>query len=818
MTDSFAVHLGGGTYLDASGNVTFGPPTDAQIYTPPAGFRVDLKSAQEAFKGLAELLPANDEALEKWNSWGVPEGMVSFLGNLAGVAGVAATVAGIYAWAIGLALKIVGAMGEQGMSPELGKTLNSIKNQMKGFEQVELAAKMIAMRSEFDGRIDRMRGLLMRILTEKPGEPARAQIFAEMRNVVDELTVPLSNVRDQEWTTTVDSDDYAARAFASPLLVFEHADGTLAPVPLQAPGLTHFDYRLGVPMMLYAAGTFVGLAQVAMPWLRSSGTYAGALRKTADAIDRFVMRMQDECLARTEYTARTVLQQKTWPIFAIPGSGPRPSLDATYAVGAFDLVRYDDAFFGQRLSAQMLTGDNPGRRGLFNYYWSTAWTSLFDVADAANVQARRDYAELQTATGMFRLITTASWLRFMSTPPETSETVRGAAADSRAFQSEEPTTATSPSIFPVGVISYPATRRRYSARSRVRFTTQEPGYAPAFHYKIVLRTLEQVFTNEAWDERPYVGDVWRTEYVPAEGDPRCQRLRTEFRESAVLSERVLYEGPSPADLVTRQGSATITATTFDWYVPHASAWGVLVEAGKDYVTSGAIASPAKKKMSSGGVSVHLLGDSPMVAPPMRLLDYSSPLIGGVVDEPVDFDVFAALDDVALDKAERRHVRVEDVTLDWHLAWERDKLQVRLSGNADNRPFQAWVVVEEIVYSGEEPTDDIGDVLSDEQLTERIHTPVAAEIVNQIVLVPEQFFTDERRAFERGEKMWRDFMDRFSEERPVGPGDPIESLHDDLRDMVTRSKSTATLARTLDLRVRFARTEAPELWGRIAPEP
>src|SRR6266487_657481 len=57
MSDSFAVHLGGGLYLDASGNLVFGPPTNAQIYQAPKGYSVDLKKIQETFKDLADILP-----------------------------------------------------------------------------------------------------------------------------------------------------------------------------------------------------------------------------------------------------------------------------------------------------------------------------------------------------------------------------------------------------------------------------------------------------------------------------------------------------------------------------------------------------------------------------------------------------------------------------------------------------------------------------------------------------------------------------------------------------------------------------------------
>ena len=57
MADSFAVHLGGGVYLDASGNIVFGPPSKAQIYQAPGGFRVDPKKIQDAFKDLSDILP-----------------------------------------------------------------------------------------------------------------------------------------------------------------------------------------------------------------------------------------------------------------------------------------------------------------------------------------------------------------------------------------------------------------------------------------------------------------------------------------------------------------------------------------------------------------------------------------------------------------------------------------------------------------------------------------------------------------------------------------------------------------------------------------
>ena len=50
MIDSYAVHLGGGAYLDASGNILFAAASGAQIYQAPGGFRLDTKELQDAHR------------------------------------------------------------------------------------------------------------------------------------------------------------------------------------------------------------------------------------------------------------------------------------------------------------------------------------------------------------------------------------------------------------------------------------------------------------------------------------------------------------------------------------------------------------------------------------------------------------------------------------------------------------------------------------------------------------------------------------------------------------------------------------------------
>jgi len=112
-------------------------------------------------------------------------------------------------------------------------------------------------------------------------------------------------------------------------------------------------------------------------------------------------------------------------------------------------------------------------------------------------------------------------------------------------------------------------------------------------------------------------------------------------------------------------------------------------------------------------------------------------------------------------------------------------------------------VEETVYSGETLP-----------LIEQIHTPFVGEVVNQLVLVPESSFEEERKAIEAAAKLWNVFIRCFSESRPIGPGDPVEFLDRSIRAMLVRAPSTATLATTIGQRVEFAIREAPELWEEV----
>jgi hypothetical protein len=811
MSETFAVHLGGGAYLDASGKIVFGQPSDAQIYQAPPGLHVDLKKVQEAFKDLSDILPQNEEGLKKWKDWGMPNEVIRFLARVSKVAGKVATAISVYVWAIATLDEIMGGiLFGDGMSPELRHALDGIKTQLKGQEQIDRFNHMIAMKAKFDSRLDRVNDLLITLSVENPIGAPRATIFQQMQTIVEELADPLSELRDQEWMITYDADAYKGRAFASPLLIFHRSDGTFPPVPMHGPHVTMFDYRLGVPMLLYGATAFTALVQIAVPWFRSVGNYATRLRRTADAIDRFVIRMQNECLARVNYTPEQVLGQQIWPIPQIPFTGtPPPTAYGTHAIaaGAFDLVGYDDAFLTQ-------AGSLYGPRGLFTYAWVPHSDLLNEIAAAANEQSLRDYANLQTVTGMFRLISTAAWLRFLSTPPDRSQTVSGYVSDTRSLVDEQPTMARSPKILFRGVIEHPATLKRYEATSRIRITTQLPGYRPALRYRVVLRTLDCTYANGAWLSRRYVDDVWRASYEPTAADPRCNRLRTSLQSGLVVGELVLYEGHSPSAPESRsRRRATIQATTFDWYVPVASPWSQFVDPLRPHLAAqnALLGTRGNVAVATGGVSLHMMGANAILP---TLGGGSKPFLPPFsysVEDGLHF--IEPLLEIPLDKAERRHVKLESVSFEWQLDWADGNLEVKVFGLSESRPFQFHLVVEETVYSGEAVSGEFVD-LSDASLLERIHTPFLGEVVNQVVFVPELFFKEERDAIESAKRILDEIDRRYSESVRPGPLDPIADLYRSVGESLTLSASTATLVGIMDRRADFAIRHAPELWNTV----
>ena len=513
------------------------------------------------------------------------------------------------------------------------------------------------------------------------------QLFADIAALVDGSPFRCQIAR-QDWARP------RSRRIQRPVqlsvrLVFVGPGGVLASVPPVAPGLTAFNYRLGVPMLLCGTTTFAALARIAMPWFRSAGTYAEQLRKSAEALERFVVRMQAESLARTEHSPQSIIQEQLGPIEQVPmiGQGalvPPPTFPR-YPVGAFDLVTYNDNFLRDRWLEAFVNKTYEGRRGAFDYTWQDSaypsrppdGLSLQKIADEANDRSRQDYADLQTATGSFRLISAAAWLRFLSTPPDRSETVAGAAEDTRRLIDSGPTTARSPTIFPLTTIEHSATFRRYEAGAREWHAGA--GYTPALSYPRRAR-IEIGGRQRGMAPPRYVGDV-AGGYMPRKADKRCNRLRTTFRQDVILSEVILSDGPSPEQpLKTPPNRARLRASTFDWYVPVVQEGSAYLDVTNPFLFAGAQGTGTSGKPmagSTGEVSIHLAQRASATIASLAALvgPASGPSPLHLSDEIALETSNTIAKQLVPELIERRHAREEDVEVEWQLRWNAGRLEI-----------------------------------------------------------------------------------------------------------------------------------------------
>jgi len=614
------------------------------------------------------------------------------------------------------------------------------------------------------------------------------------------------------------TDDFNGRAFISLRLVTVEPGGALKPVPF-SPATAMFNYRIGVPALLYGFTTYMALLRAAMPWFRSQGQFAPLLRRAASAGDLFVMNMQTLCLARTDYNGDTLFQEKVSKSPEIPGMEFDRSqthlVNPTYPVGAFDLANYSDNYLMQRFTAQFVADGDLGRRGAFDYTFEPpAGIVDFDVlAKLANDQAIKDYTELQAVSGVFHLLKLAGELRWLSTPPMTSEIVRGKAGSSRTRVGEIAAEALSPPIFPVGEIRSPARLRQYDARAQMAAVTQEPGFFGPKFYRVLLRTVECQSGAQGWHNRDYTEDVWQPFYRKADGDPKNLQLDSlihiQDEHTAFLWQLELTSGHPSTETRHAQGTVTLEASTFDWYVPMFSAHSPFIEVEAEArhfppIGGGKKVNKQQQIAMSGGLSLHAWSKNPE---PLPVLGGGFALATAHSDTlDVNAGVFA-LTDISLERAERRHVHREQVTLSWDVTWTGSDVRVALKGNPEQRPFQVFVVIEERSYSGAAGGEN----------TIQLHMPFVVEIVNQAMLVPEDFFKEEAAALERGEKLYNDLNSKYAQSGPVGPGDPIAGMLDRVRGQLTRSQSTATIAEGLNTRLEFMREALPnefrELVGR-----
>ncbi|MGB7962122.1 MAG: hypothetical protein WCF12_04055 [Propionicimonas sp.] len=783
---AFAVHLGGGLYLDSDGSLTQGPPDSAAMYEAPFKLPIDPKTAKDAMESVQKALKdinKDPKVLAKFAEYGFDYKILDLLSGVAKIAGIVAPVLAVLAIAYDL-LRIFGVFKN---GPSAFEEL--VKQRFDELEEnVESIKTMLHIQDIRNGRLG-VENFLADASTYsdqlKNTNPSVVQLESDLQRLLQlehSKADAVALLLDQAtWISNFDRDEYTR---VWPLLqgILHTMPGAVGTAPLRAnlppDGSTPFDHRLMVPLACYAATAYLTCIRAIVPEYRSTGQFHAKLRQFSVKLDELAQAMRTNGLARTVYRPADF----SWPVylgshevelvqFLPPTFKVAPGCNR-FPVGAMDLRYHDDRYFGPFLDglwrAEFLLQPYPTKHGGMDFRWvppaqlapgpfDNTWviTNPQECADAANAQSAKDYADLLSVSGYTELLRLATLLRSESTEPNRSQTVSAGKPD--LYRNPEPSTAVtiqSPSIFGTGVITSPATREPQACLAMLQAGTQPIKRARPAHYKVLLRTLRAPALGHY--SLPDYAAYHRPFYARDLGDPRFMTLDI-FQSDSALDQELLISGSSPRDATEhRQGIAKLKANTFDWWIPVKPPFNIDV----DFATTMA-ALRAVGWSQRVGAAQALPGFPPLFTQQVvpATIRSHTPSTGSTEIVSTHLDLIPSLfwrdGDQDWD-GQTRDPKEAEITIEYTLDWAGDRLALQIKNDPADRNYVVFLVIEETL-------DRTGQIL---------HTAMPIPVNGQLTYVPQQYFDDESAAWGRAAKAIRDLNRRFSEVNiQIGPNPP-----------------------------------------------
>ncbi len=783
-------------------------PRRAPVYKPPFALPIEpskIKPAVEAVQKALKDINQKGPALDIFKRLGFDTKVLDLLAGVAAIASVAVPVLAVASVAVE-ALKMFGVLKE-GPSP-LEKLVTARFDELE--RNVDALKVLIQVKDLRDHRVSVetfvadvsayvRQSPTSSALTPDQLEADRTRLLSSHSHHATDVGILLAV---DTWLATFDRRANNL-VWPNTLHTLPFAPGTQPePAPWPEENGFVFDHRLMVPMAAWAATSYLTCIRGIIPEYRSTGDFRDSLRDYADDLDDLAQRMRRECLGITHYTADDFRRAAITPAEidwvpaadsdVVPFPHEVPVLKKTcsqFPVGAQDLRYHDNVFYGdfvnELFQAEFVGRPAATKKGGMDLRWIPPNADLIagafgnfaignpeECAAAANAQAERDYAELLSSSGYTQLVHLAAVLRNEMSEPTSSETVdvtaRSILRDAGLQQDSRITSNWKLAGRP---ITAKVLLEPQDVRAELTLTTQPPNRARPFHYEIKLRTLASLGSRGSYDERQY-GDFWRASYKPDPQHERCLVVET-WQAHLGLGEATLASGPTPRSLHRDEGTLSIAAHTFDWWIPDHQR--VEQPVHDDFGVDGAF---TFETVGSGSDSLSIprrdvvlfnLGEQPFTTDELRIPWKNGESGWG---------------------GERRDGAAAVVTLGYSFTWSGEGFELRLTNTPSDRNYVVFLVVEETLSSGTV-----------------LHTATPIPINGQLTYVPQTFFDQEHRAIAEKGKQIADFY-KFYRVRHPGPMDPIIGWmrQQDFANPVS-------IERFLDL---AARAE-PELFGQFFPD-
>ncbi|HEY6223925.1 MAG TPA: hypothetical protein VIW26_09075 [Gemmatimonadales bacterium] len=805
MSDpAFALHLGGGVYIDPDGNITHGAAPAPIVYEAEFKLPIDPKKIADALKSVSDALKTADskekgvdpEMLDKIREIygflvGDTQGFDAskLLSMLATVSKIAGTVAPVLL-VVGFALDVVKMLGFLKGGPSALETLVTKRFDSLD-QQFDAIADMIKINKLVDGRtaINNMAGDAVdyvNLLTNThPTLPQLEALSIKLNGSIVTSRPSIQQLLDQQtWLALFDPAKHSQVWGLMQGVLFTLPHGA-QPAHLPANKGNQFDHRLMVPLVLHGGAAFLAGLRASSPEYRSTGAFRSTLHDFAKAIATLAQTMRVEVLARTIYTpasfgVRLDVGEVIHNPFDQTPLGLAPEC-SRFPVGALDLRYHDNVFFADFFAklfrAEVYGWQRTTKKANMDFRWlppaklakafnpfngeldGYVITNRDECAAAANAQSEFDYAELLSVSGYVQLMQLATLFRNEQTDPDRSQTVQYQPPDLEQHPFSAGTvTVTRDFGALIGTtgrtISSPARREMRTCSATVTISTQPTERALPIEYVVQLRTLRSIWGADRWREPAYSAFQF-VHYEPEPEEPSFMRMVVDQRDGE-LEASLLIAGHSPADGPRpAHNVARLKAHTFDWWIPVRSPYSPTVPVDQTARTLRGLG----QVTATGGARVPRFAAATTPKPdPGARFAWGSPL---ALEEGTPRVV--VLDGAQDWEGEHRDAREVDgdhkVTIAWSLVWNADSLVIKLQADPKDRNYVVYVVVEEKLQGG------VGNVL---------HTAIPVPMNAMLTYVPQSFFDAEQAELKRAAYAAAEFARRFAKSAVVGPHEPIIS--------------------------------------------
>jgi hypothetical protein len=777
----FSLNLGNGVYMDSNGALHNGPVPNVPTYQAPFTLPVDPKKIKDALTSVKDALSDISKKGFLHDKWGKVDEIDKILDILAGIGKLAGYVAPVAA-ALGVlvdALKLFGVLKdeESGLEKKFDEFKLYMTTHVTALAKLMQSQYLETARSEIDA-LSKVVNAYAENLRDGAWDPTPEQLAFQHSTLITAHNEKLDGfgrgLAVGSWVADFARSDHTLIWPMLGLLlnvvpgVAKNASadtpGTM-PIAMPADG-PNFDHRLMFPFASFAIGTYLACIRGISPEYRTTGEFRTELMGFAADLETLATTIRGSVLARTIYTADQFQQifydydnslripfkltgdSGLVPVPDVPNIRLKPGV-SHWPVGAMDLRYHDDAYFSGFLAALAAsdaqawasgtTSTAPTKLGTMDIRWmpparfmpgpfphSYQIANREECAAAANAQSETDYADLLAMSGYPELMRLSALCRNEATEPSVSETVIPGKV--KLYSNPEPetevTVQSNPVHFTGQIITATAKRAFQECMCKTKIKTQSVIRLNPIRYRIVLRTLNSMAGQTGWRDTEYSDFQICTYEENLPDHPGFKRLQISHGSSEISAAPLIGDWTSsPREPIHREGTVSMKATTFDWWVPTPpEPDGAAHDDYVDHLT-GMIIDPWQGHLEP-------IGD----VPDMILTDTG---FGGRTDQGPSIPELAwqRPKSPPVD-GQHRVVREETVHIRYTLDWNRDDLQVTAWNKFSERNYVIYLVVEEQMQSS----------------SNVLHTAVPLPMDGLITRVPVKFFINEASAHAKTAKI------------------------------------------------------------------